>query len=339
MRGTQPRLRHLVGAATLTGSLFAALLFASLPAGAQPAPATAVSCPVLSVANPAPGGVVGAGDYVVSGAAWDPAASSGSGISAVSLFIGPRDLGGQFLGSAVPGLGDNPRAFSVTVTLPDNIDAQTTFNAYALSSVSGRETSVSFPVFIGVQPRRIGDATPTPVPTDVSVTTTCPRVNAIATAVSPSAPVATATSMVAPASVPAPQTSSTNCPVLTLGNPQPGDRLTAGDVVISGGAFLAGGSPAPGVTRVDLFLGARDAGGTYLGTGIPGQGSAGPTSWSATVTIPDLGRGQDFAAYAIGTNGQQTSIVFPVFVGAPNRTSGATPTPVPQTVTISNTCH
>jgi hypothetical protein len=283
---------------------------------------------------------VGAGDYVVSGAAWDPAASSGSGITSVSLFLGPRDLGGLFLGNAVPGLGDNPRAFSVTVTMPDNVDAQTTFNAYALSSVSGRETSVSFPVFVGVQPRRVGVATPTPVPTDVTVTTTCPRVNAVATAVAPSAPVvATPTSATAPASVPAPLSVSTNCPVLTLGNPQPGERLTAGDQVISGGAFLAGGSPAPGVTRVDLFLGARDAGGTYLGTGIPGQGSAGPTSWSATVDVPDLGRLQDFVAYATGTNGQQTSISFPVFVGTPNRVStGPTPTPIAQTVTLSNTC-
>jgi hypothetical protein len=312
----------------------------SLPAGAQPAPVSPISCPVLSVANPAPGGIVGAGDYVVSGAAWDPAASSGSGISAVSLFLGPRDLGGQFLGSAVPGLGDDPRAFSVTVDLPDNVDAQTTFNAYALSSVSGRETSVSFPVFVGVQPRRVGVATPTPVPTDVTVTTTCPRVNAVATAVSNApAPAATRAPAAAATSVPAAQTGGTNCPVLTLGNPQPGDHLSAGDLVISGGAFLAGGSPAPGVSRVDLFLGARDAGGTYLGTGIPGEGTAGPTSWSATVDIPDLGRGQDFVAYATGTNGQQTSISFPVFVGTPNRAStGPTPTPIPQTVTITTSC-
>src|SRR5215831_5336304 len=142
MRGTQPRLRHLVGAATLTGSLlFGALTFASLPAGAQTAPAAAVSaaisCPVLSVGNPNPGDTIAQGAIVLSGAAWDPSAASGSGITNVSLFLGRRDDGGTFLGSAVPGLGDNPRAWSVEVTMPDNVNAGTNFAAYALSSVTG----------------------------------------------------------------------------------------------------------------------------------------------------------------------------------------------------------
>jgi len=56
--------------------------------------------------------------------------------------------------------------------------------------------------------------------------------------------------------------------------------------------------------------------------------------------VPNLGRGVDFAAYAIGDNGQEQSITFPVFVGTPPiLTSGAaTPTPVPQTQVISSTC-
>src|SRR3954447_26224249 len=83
MRGTQLRLRHLVGAATLSFSVVLAYLsLASVPAGAQTV-AASTSCPVLSVGNPNPGDTIGEGGYVISGEAFDPAATSGSGISRV----------------------------------------------------------------------------------------------------------------------------------------------------------------------------------------------------------------------------------------------------------------
>jgi hypothetical protein len=325
-----------------------ALTLTSLPAGAQTAPAVktaAISCPVLSVGNPNPGDTIGQGDIVISGAAWDPAATSGSGITSVSLFLGRRDDGGTFLGSTVPGIGDNPRAWSRTVTMPDNFDAGTTFAVYALSSVTGGETSVSFPIFVGTPTRSNTGPTPTPVPTDQVISNTCGRSvttgTGAAAPAAPSAPVASGTP--APAAPPAAAgagAAANACPILTLGNPNPGDTMAQGGLVISGGAVIPGLSPAPGVTRVDLFLGERDQGGTFLGSAVPGNGNAGPTSWSVEVTVPNLGRGTDFAAYAIGANGQETTITFPVFVGVPPTRSatGATPTPIPQTQTFASTC-
>jgi hypothetical protein len=355
MRGTRPRLRHLLGAATLTGSLlFAALTFASLPAGAQTSAAltsASLSCPVLSVGNPNPGDFVLSGAYVISGAAWDPNATSGSGIQSVSVFLGQRDEGGTILGSTQPGIGSNPRAFSVTVTLPDDVNAGTDFSAYALSSVTGQETAVTFPIFVGTQTRNTSGATPTPIGTTQTITTTCPHNAAAAPAAPPpaNAPAPAGTPMPAPA-VPAGQAAAApaagagvlanTCPLLTVGNPNPGSLIPAGGQVMSGSALVPNGTPGTGILRVDLFLGERDQGGLFLGSAMPGSGSAGPASWSLEVTVPNLGRGLDFAAYAIGNNGQQTVTTFPVFVGAePTRTGiGATPTPIPTTSNTTTTC-
>jgi hypothetical protein len=350
MRGTRLRLRHLVGAAILGGSLlFGALSFTSLPAGAQtaPDPPAPASCPVLSLANPNPGDIVPNGHYVVSGLAWDPAATSGSGIARVDLFLGRRDQGGTFLASATPGSGDvsDPRAFSVTVNLPD-VDSGRDFAAYAISSVSGQEVTVVRTIFVGTQSFN-PLATATPVPTIETVSSTCPRVPAAAApstsgaAAGVSAP-AVSTSSMAAAPATGGGTATNGCPVLSLGNPHPGSLLPPGDMFISGSASVPGASPQPGVSRVDLFLGARDAGGQFLGSGMPGTGqTSDPAAFTVRVTIPTtLNRGVDFAAYAIGTNGQQTSDTFQVFVGAP-ATRGPvapSPTPIPTAETVSSTC-
>src|SRR5579859_4704031 len=148
MRGTHFRLRHLLGAASLSSaSVLAALSLTGLPVAAQTAPATTTvqSCPVLSVGNPNPGDTVNTGAYVISGEAFDPASQSGAGISSVDLFLGERDQGGTFLGSAVPGNSSDPRAWSVEVTIPTGFNRGVDFAAYAISSVSGAETAVTFP--------------------------------------------------------------------------------------------------------------------------------------------------------------------------------------------------
>jgi len=333
MRGTQLRLRHLLGAAALSSSLiFGALTFASLPAGAQSAPAAstaAMSCPDLSVANPNPGDNLVPGAYIISGEAFDPAATTGSGISRVDLFLGLRDEGGTILGSAVPGEGtDNPRFFSVEVTVPEGFNRGTSFAAYALSSVSGQETTVSFPVFVGTPPKTTGLVTPTPLPAAATMTNTCAA--GVAAPVAAAAPAAPAAAAPAAAST----TGTSACPVLSLANPNPGDTVQAGDYFISGSVT----DPA-GVSRVDLFLGQRDEGGMFLGSATPGTGSS-PNSFNIEVTVPNLQRGVDFAAYAIGANGQQTAVTFPVFVGSEsvNRTGLATPTPVPTTESTTSSC-
>jgi len=111
--------------------------------------------PVLSLGNPAANDVLAHGAYSVTGLAYDPAATSGSGISQVSFFIGNRDAGGIALGSVEVGA---PGVFRAQVTIPDSIAGGHDFYAYAQSSVTGRETAVSVPVFIGAAP------TPTPRP-------------------------------------------------------------------------------------------------------------------------------------------------------------------------------
>jgi hypothetical protein len=172
------KLRHVAGAASLACAVaVAALSFTSLPVGAQQAvpAAPSPSCPVLSLGNPNPGNTVQVGGLVISGQAYDPAATQGSGVSRVDLFLGERDLGGIFLGSAIPGTtaSGNPRDFSVEVTIPSGINHGLDFAAYAVSSVTGQETSVTFPIFVGVPPTRSVGATPTPIPTTQTVANTC----------------------------------------------------------------------------------------------------------------------------------------------------------------------
>jgi hypothetical protein len=313
---------------------------------------------VLSVGNPNPGDTVNTGAYVISGEAYDPASQSGAGITSVDLFLGERDQGGTFLGTAVPGNNtSDPRAWSIEVTIPTGFNRGVDFAAYADSSVSGAETAVTFPVFVGTPPKPgVGLVTPTPVPNlTETVTNTCPTApmtapaansqpaamvptpGAVGTMTSTTTTSTTTTSMTAPAAAGAATT--TACPSLSLANPNPGDDLSAGGLVISGRAVGAGTGTPSGVQRVDLFLGARDEGGMFLGSGVPGTGGN-PDTFSVEVQVPNLGRGVDFSAYAIGDNGQEQVVTFPVFVGTPPvLTSGApTPTPVPATETVTSTC-
>jgi hypothetical protein len=343
----EPNKRRVAGLASLTCSvaITAILTFASVPAGAQsvgPAPtATAAACPVLSLANPGPGDKISEGGLVVSGTAYDPAATSGSGIARVDLFLGLRDNGGIGLGSAVPGVGGNPRAFSLTVDLPDT-DSTTVFAAYAISAITGQETTVSFPLFVGSPVKSFG-ATPTPIPNTQTITTTCPRqAQAASTAPGASAsttPVASATGVGAPSTTLA--SSSRGCPVLSLANPGPGDKISEGGLVVFGTAYDPAATSDSGIARVDLFLGFRDNGGIALGSAVPGVRVGGnPRAFSLTVDLPDTDSTTVFAAYAISAiTGQETVVSFPLFVGSPVRSFGATPTPIPSTLTLTSTCR
>jgi hypothetical protein len=115
---------------------------AALPAIIQPGPSL-----VLSVGNPQPGDLLPRGKYVMQGLAFDRAASTGSGVDRVSVFVDNRDTGGQQVGEGVLG---QPTAtgFSVTADLSRLTGPHTLF-VYARSSVTGREAVVSFPVSIG----------------------------------------------------------------------------------------------------------------------------------------------------------------------------------------------
>jgi hypothetical protein len=114
---------------------------AALPAIIQPGPSL-----VLSVGNPQPGDSLPRGKYQMQGLAFDRAASSGSGVDRVSVFVDDRDTGGQHVGDAVLG---QPVAngFSVTVDL-SRASGDHNLYVYARSAVTGKETTVNFPVTI-----------------------------------------------------------------------------------------------------------------------------------------------------------------------------------------------
>jgi hypothetical protein len=116
-------------------------LVSALPATTQPGPSL-----VLSVGNPQPNDLVPRGKYVMQGLAFDRAANTGSGIDKVSVFVEDRDAGGQLVGDAVLGQ-PGATGFTVTADLSRAGGGHTLF-VYARSSVTGRETVVSFPIVV-----------------------------------------------------------------------------------------------------------------------------------------------------------------------------------------------
>lgn len=346
MYALKPNRRRLVGMASMTCIFaFTTLSLSSLPAGAQtaPAPAGASSvCPVLSLGNPNPADDLTPGGFVISGTAYDPSATQGPGIARVDLFLGERDSGGTFLGSAVPGNapGGNPRAFTVEVQVPA-LNRGVDFAAYAISAGNGQQTTITFPVFVGTPPTNTTGPTPTPIPTTETLTSTCGSMQPSAVAAS-ALPAASAPASAAPAApAVAAMAGITACPVLSLGNPNPADDLTPGGYFISGTAYDPAATQGSGVSRVDLFLGECDSGGTPLGSAVPGNAPGGNArAFSIEVQVPNINRGLNFAAYATSAiTGQETVVTFPVFVGTPPaKSSVATPTPIPTTETITSTC-
>jgi hypothetical protein len=267
------------------------LLSLSTPAGAQTTKPPTM--PIVQLANPSAGDVLPVGDYQVIGTAYDPAATSGSGISHVDLFLGSRDTGGVFLGTAVPGQdaianvtpGSHlaQTGFEVTVSLPQSATGGTDFVAYAYSSLGEQVGMQTLPVHLGAAP------TPTPVPEN------------------PLAPLPVPDEAM---TVPAAQGAA----MFSLANPSTGDVVLKGDYMVSGAA-------GPSIDRVELFLGDREAGGTHLATVAPVDGL-----FTAKVSIPDkfMG-GTNFCAYAYSSmTGHESEVMVPIYVGAP-----PTPTPRP----------
>ena len=317
-------VRRVGGLASLLLAAVALAAATTLPAGAQTAPAQS-SCPagppVLEVGNPNPGDLLPTGDIVFSGVAFDPAATSGAGITSVDLFLGSRDSGGEFLASVVPGTStqSNPHAWQVRASLPDNANGGRDFVVYAVSSVTGQQTSVSVPVFVGLAPTPTPTGTgSTPVPLTEFTTSTCQGTTQGATAPA-AASVGSSESVRAPISQ-AP-------PVLSVANPSAGGLLPVGDLIVEGQAFDPGASSGSGIDSVELFLDSRDSGGILLGSGVPGNnGAPDRRTFVITASIPsNANGGHDFVVYArSATTGEETVVSTPVFIGA-----APTPTPHP----------
>lgn len=240
---------------------------------------TTVQWPVVEVSNPAPGALVPSGEIVISGIAYDPIATQGSGVSRVDLFLGARDQGGLYLGTAVqgenamegltPGSRAAEQSFQVKVKMPSTVTGGEDLVAYAYSALTGNATVVSTPIFLAIAPTPM--ATPAP------------------------SPVANVEHLLAAAPT-----------EFSLANPSAGNVVSTGDYIVSGTADRA-------IDRIQFFLDDRDSGGTILGSIVPVDGT-----FTATVTFPaSASGGHDFVAYAHSTvTGQETKVSVPIYVGA-----------------------
>jgi hypothetical protein len=107
--------------------------------------APGASTTTLSVGNPSPNDTIKTGAYSIQGDAMDKAATSGSGIDRIDIFLDNRDNGGVFLISATLGTSS---FWQATVTLPNNQTGLHELWFYAHSSVTGQTTTVTVPVTI-----------------------------------------------------------------------------------------------------------------------------------------------------------------------------------------------
>lgn len=325
MSGSIFTRRRIAGLGSLVVFSLAMIASSAAPAGAQSANTGACPAgpPVLMVGNPNPGDVISQGDYIISGVAFDPAATDGAGILRVDLFLGSRDNGGVLLASATPDDGfTSPRAFEVKATVPSTANGQRDFIAYAYSAVDSQVTTVSFPVFVGAAPTPTPSSStaPAPIPLTETQTSTCTGSSSAAPA---STTVSSSVAPAAPASTSALQSGAVNsAPVLSLANPSAGDVLPVGDIIIQGVAYDPTATQGAGIDRVDLFLDNRDSGGMILGSATP----AADHTFKLKVTLPSTANGGHtvFAYAHSSATSQETVVSVPVFVGV-----APTPTPRP----------
>jgi hypothetical protein len=115
---------------------------------AMPAPAMAGASNItLQVGNPSNGDSVKIGSYVMQGEAWDAAASSGSGVDRIDIFLDDREAGGTRLGGATVGTAANPRGWTATIDFPNLLGGHTLF-VYGHSSLTDHESVVQIPITI-----------------------------------------------------------------------------------------------------------------------------------------------------------------------------------------------
>ena len=126
--------------------------------------------------------------------------------------------------------------------------------------------------------------------------------------------------------------------VVTIGSPAPGAVLPVdGNVTVTGVAYDTSVTDGTGIDRVSVFLGNRDAGGTFWGDATLGQPSpelgadrsaAGYSRRSPT--IPAGSGTREIFVYAHTSSGREASASIPVFLGAaPTAVRGQVPTAVP----------
>jgi hypothetical protein len=131
---------------------------------------------------------------------------------------------------------------------------------------------------------------------------------------------------------------------LSLFNPQPGNPLPPGNVVLTGAAQDIRASQGNGISNVQLFLRPRITGGTFLGygtfglpttnnpNGIAPTGGMPTNQFSINASLPSTQLGpQSIEAIATSAvDGYQYVVIVPFLLNNPalplNTTSGSTPT-------------
>jgi hypothetical protein len=296
-----------MGAAGLVA--LALLVMANAPVGAQPAGIGASTCPVLDLGNPVPGAQV-SGNLIVSGVAFSPV---GAAITHVDFFLGPRDTGGQIIGSTMPDA--DTHMFQTTLALPD-VDRGDNLVVYAYTNGSA-VTTLMQPITIGSPPKTTGTGTPTPVPSSITTKTGCPTANLAA-----SRGVQTGITTAPVVSIRPAQG-----PRLVVGNPNAYDTIPHGTYLSYGIAVDTAASNGAGVDAVNYFLGNRDTGGVRLGGVTPSPDG----TYIASLVVPDNTTGGNLLyVYAVsGVNGREAVVVIPVNVGVPPKATRI-PTAVPQ---------
>jgi hypothetical protein len=255
------------------------------PVGTPPTPIPCVVPKIgvhIELENPQPYDTLITGTQVnMNGIAFDTGATSGSGISQVSIYLGSRDAGGTALGNALLGQ-PNPEVpagsqfanagFTLrTSSLPNGSGGRSIF-VYAKSSAGNAEGVLQVPIYLNVSPTPVKGQVPTPVlptpapctPTPTSTPTTAATATPAAVApstplptvpatptpltvatlvpVAPAAPAAPAAGAGAPAAAPAPAAS----PVAAQTTAPRGGGIPSelGLIVLAVGAVIVGGGLA-----------------------------------------------------------------------------------------------
>jgi hypothetical protein len=126
-----------------------------------------------------------------------------------------------------------------------------------------------------------------------------------------------------------PVSAASDGPVLIVANPNSGDMLTPGRMMLQGVAFDREASQGSGVDRVSIFLDDRDLGGQFLGDATLGATTTVggvPLSAGWTLTTPPLaGGGQLHELHVYARNadgGDETVVSIPITIGEKIRTDG-----------------
>jgi hypothetical protein len=116
----------------------------------------------------------------------------------------------------------------------------------------------------------------------------------------------------------APPSSGCSAIHFELANPSPASEINSGGLVVQGIAMDSRADQGLGIDHIDFFLDSRDAGGTSIGSAVPGlvPGPFGPASFQTTVSVPNQMGGHDLFAYAHSSvSGAESVISMPVSVG------------------------